>query len=109
MEEKSALRARNPRGHTQRKTAIHSPLKSMIRYEIVGMILDELESLQSLNSKIRIKWKSIGLIGFHGTIEIKSLGIMEMSPMSCHLIDHLNMPLISWRERNSLVELSMIS
>jgi len=109
MEEKSALRVRNARGHAQGITAIHSPLKSMTRYWISGMILDGLESLETLISMITMKWKLIGLIGFHSSIEITGLCIMEKSPMSCLLIDHLTMPLISRWEKNPLGDLSMLS
>jgi hypothetical protein len=37
-------------------TAIHSPMKLMIRYGILGMILDGLESLEILKSMIRTNW-----------------------------------------------------
>ena len=73
------------------------------------MILDGLESLETLKLMIRMKWKLIGLIGFHGSIEITSLCIMEKSPMSCLLIDHLTMPLISRQEKNPLGDLFTLS
>jgi hypothetical protein len=103
MEDKLALRARNAKRHAQGTTAIHSPLKLMRLYWISEMILDGLELLTTFKSMMRMKWKSIGLIGFHGSIEITSLWTMEHSPKFCHLIDRLTMSLISRREKNPLV------
>jgi len=73
------------------------------------MFLDGLELLETWKSMRRTKWKWIELIVFHGSIEIISLCIMEKSPISYHLTDHLNMPLISKQERNPLGDLSMLS
>jgi hypothetical protein len=109
LEVKSALSVRNARRHAQGITAIYSPLKSMILYWILGMIVDELKSLQALQSIIRMKWKSIGSIGFHGRIAITRLCILEKSPMSCHLMAHLTNRLIPKHLKNPLGDPSTLS
>jgi len=109
MEEYSALRVRNARRHAQGITTIHSQLMSIMLYWILGMILDELKLLQTSKSKMRTKWKSNGLIEIHCSREITSLYILEKSPMSCHPIDHLTMPLRFQQDRNTLGDPSILT
>jgi len=84
MKGKSALRAKNAKGHARGITAILSLSKSMILYSVLGMILNGLKLLETLKSMTRTKWRLIGLIVFHGSIKITSLYIMEKSEMFCH-------------------------
>ena len=109
MDEKSPFSARNATGHAQAITAIHSPSTLMTQYCISAIILDGLESLETSKSIIRMKWKSTGLIGFHGSMEIRSHCIMERSPITCHLTNPLPMPLISKWARNPLGDPSTLS
>ena len=100
------LKVKNARRHAPGITVIHLLSKSMILYWISGMICDGSESLETLKSMTKTKWRSIGLIGFHGSIEITDLYIMEKSQMLCHPIDHLIMPLTSKQGRSPSGDIS---
>jgi len=100
---------KDARRHAQGRTAIHLPLKLIKLYWISEIILDGLELLETSKSITRTKWRSIGLIGFHGSIQITSLCIMEKSPMFCHPINHLTTQLTLKHERSPYGDLSTLS